>query len=1049
MRYVNNAGQIALLLLFSFCGLILSAQPTVNLLTPANQAQFTAPATVTIEAAVLAPPNNGANTYLQITNPSGGGWRKLKLGYSDNIWYPAQNVTAGGNTHLLVTFKDLTGAAQWQKLEIRPQSQTATPSVNFGDYINSAQNLPDGWKQISIPLTAFSGVNFSAITYIEIPYSVNAAPFELGIKEIRFTGGSAPFEWFGQNHFNNAHDGQTLDGGNLLAALQTGNSGSSYTINHVAFYQNNNLLGQANTAPYAYTWNNAPEGNYALTATVVFNDTLQNTSPGVNITITASTENEQEEENPDNPPTTAPPAVALTHPQNNAQVAQGSSIDLTAQAGFAGDTYLQIDNPDWGWLKLKLGYHPNNLWSPQINVLTGGNTTMQVTLKDFNGNANWSKLQIRPQGVGANPIAIANYLANAENLPDGWKKISIPIADFYNGTAIFQSISYIEIPYSVNVGAFNIAIKEIKFTGGSNPFLWFGEGKTDNMHDGNTGWGALPAQLITGGLTTSGITKVAFFANDTLLTETTQAPYHAEFVFDQPGNYTLMSRAFYNNNNSYADSPPCVLTVTPLPDVSDTISIRVTFDAPPQNIQVNKAPLKYNKDFAYSLTLDDGLADAYTVAYPIFNGGSIGNDNFSYSSDGLYYTDGCGHKIPFRAGIAINALNAAGQDVHNGSISDYLTWEQVDELYASGWDIFNHSLSHQAGWVGAPLPDSVYVNQVVQNNNYVRTHTANQIEMTHFVVPSGDANYYQHAFNNGMQAVYNQFWLPNFQYGLNTDEPQQLNQFLLNRSFMPDSSDALIDQINAVAAQSLNTGNHYWWNDFTHNCGSFYSPVGGGLQLYHFANYMEHIANNYGVAGNDNAWAASLQEVYEYLAVKQSTTIGWELTDNQLTIQLLLTNLPANLRRHALTLLINTDQNFNNIEVLQGNNLYYSFNGNANQQQLINLEWGSFISSPEMMSQKNATQPPPIEPTVSIAGKVRLVPNPTAQDVWVQFTQPVAEDIALTLFNQLGQCVLQQTQTMHHQNRLLLPTEHLPKGIYYLHTTTATQTYDVVKLVKE
>jgi len=1014
MKMLYLKGGLCLLLaccmsLFTF------AQPTISLSAPVAGAQFTAPANVTLVAQAAA---NNTFPYLQVSNP-GTGWRKLKLGYGDNIWSPAQNVASGGNTTMEIILKDLNGGINWSKIQVRPQGN-GTLSLNT--YMNVAVTLPNGWKKLTIPMSQFgSSVNFTAISYIEIPYSVNSSAFLMAIRSVRFIGGSAPFEWFGPNHFNNSHDGATQNEGNLLATLQQGTTGN-VTLNRVDFFSGNALLGQDFTAPYTYNWLNMVQGTYTVNAALSYNNNVVINSAPVTFTVLP-------------PPT---PQVVMVNPQNGYQCYQGTAVSLSANAGVASAPYLQINNPNWGWLKLKLGYDPLSIWYPPNNVLSGGNNLLEITLKDFSGNADWTKLQVRPQGVGTNPVALSGYMSNAATLPDGWKKISIPLTAF-SSDVNFQALTFIELPYSINAGPFNIGIAEVKFTGGTTPFLWFGTGKTNNAHDGNTSdSGSLPVVLVSGNLNNAGINNVQFYNGNTLLAEKITPPYTVTYTFDQPGAYAVTARAYYNNNTQWVSSTPANITVLPV-IAADTIQLQFTFANAPATCNIQKAPLRYNKKFAFSLTLDDGLADAYSAAYPLLKGGTIAANG--YNCPGLYYTDGCGNQLNFTAGAAITSQNSTGQDIHNGSFPEYLTWEQMNQLYLNGWDMLNHSLSHQAGWSGAPLPASVYTDQVVQNTLRVKNQTAAAINMTQFVVPSGDSYYYPYAFANGMKAVYNQFWTPDFQYGLNVDAPLALNNFLLNRNSMEDNLTTLINQIDLVAAQSL-TGTHYWWNDFTHSIANFSGPVSGGLQFANFRQYMEHIAANYGANGADNVWAASLQEVYEYLAVREGTVLNWQLNGNQLTATLLLNNVPDSLRHTALTLLVNTDQNFGNVQITKGTGVVYTFNGTAPNNRLINLTWGSGASLNAKTGNTNL-------PTANAPANVlHLFPNPAYDAVTVSFPYPVTGNCHLKLYNQTGQVVLQQHQQAQGLQQLLLPLGELPAGIYYLQCTGENAAYETVKVVK-
>jgi len=87
--------------------------------------------------------------------------------------------------------------------------------------------------------------------------------------------------------------------------------------------------------------------------------------------------------------------------------------------------------------------------------------------------------------------------------------------------------------------------------------------------------------------------------------------------------------------------------------------IKITFDAPPTNIQLKKCRLRYDKTFILSFSCDDSLSDSVFIAMPMFNGGTIirklndGNINLIPNYPGLCYTDGCGKNIPFNYGLKL------------------------------------------------------------------------------------------------------------------------------------------------------------------------------------------------------------------------------------------------------------------------------------------------------------------------------------------------------------------------------------------------------------
>jgi hypothetical protein len=81
---------------------------------------------------------------------------------------------------------------------------------------------------------------------------------------------------------------------------------------------------------------------------------------------------------------------------------------------------------------------------------------------------------------------------------------------------------------------------------------------------------------------------------------------------------------------------------------------------------------------------------------------------------------------------------------------------------------------------------------------------------------------------------------------------------------------------------------------------------------------------------------APLQDVYEYLQVRDKSVISTSLTGNTLQIVVDRSNIPDNLLKNALSLVINANSNI--VSVVSNQPLELSFNGTASAK-LINLEW--------------------------------------------------------------------------------------------------------------
>jgi len=349
------------------------------------------------------------------------------------------------------------------------------------------------------------------------------------------------------------------------------------------------------------------------------------------------------------------------------------------------------------------------------------------------------------------------------------------------------------------------------------------------------------------------------------------------------------------------------------------IKITVTFNNSISNVpEIDFTKLRFNKDFAYSLTLDDGNVNDINVVYPILKGGTTPDGQ---THPGHFYTDGCGNNQAFRAGISIMANHT--QVVTNGL--NFMNWGEVNTLYQGDWDIFNHSFDHCA--YGCD-----YVSEVVNNTTDIEANTG--FKTTHFAVPSGDdEGYTTPAFNNGMTAVYDQNYFFPGNGGLEILNSMNLYQFKMHRNTLEQESTPYGSDIDNVAAVSQN-GNKYWFSEYAHKVGypnqSYVSVLADD-----FKDYMNHFENNYGRYGTDRVWFAPMQEVYEYLAVKETAQItNTTISNNKLIITLDLSNVPTNLRRNYLTLLLNTQgaSSISNVETDDGS-LTYNTNG------LINLSW--------------------------------------------------------------------------------------------------------------
>lgn len=350
------------------------------------------------------------------------------------------------------------------------------------------------------------------------------------------------------------------------------------------------------------------------------------------------------------------------------------------------------------------------------------------------------------------------------------------------------------------------------------------------------------------------------------------------------------------------------------------ITITITYDTSlVETPEVLISRLRYNKAFAYSLTLDDGSVWEYNVTFPIMNGGLTPDGE---EQPGYFYTDGCGNDIAFKAGVAINGQHILDEPFEY----TFMAWSEVKTLFDAGWDIINHGYSH------CSYTCSNYNAEV--SNNVAIVQEKLGFTMSHFAVPSADTEGYRWpAFNNGMKAIHDQHFLMPGEGGLQIDTAMDMHQFELFRNTLEFETPPYGGDIDSVAMLT-DDGEHYWFSEYAHRVGYPGEPFIFVL-ADDFIDYMSHMENLYGRFGDDKIWVAPVQEVYEYIQIRDNAIIeNISTSGNEMTISLDMSNIPLNLRRYALSLQLRTS-NFPDICDVEvtGADYHYNIDG------LINLNW--------------------------------------------------------------------------------------------------------------
>ena len=105
-----------------------------------------------------------------------------------------------------------------------------------------------------------------------------------------------------------------------------------------------------------------------------------------------------------------------------------------------------------------------------------------------------------------------------------------------------------------------MGIQKIEFTGGTTPFLWFGDQKSDNDFQGGGENGELLAQVFTQ-LLSGEVRQVDFFIDEILQFSDTIAPYEFDWIQPSSGTHEVFAVAI-NDADSVAVSQVINIEIT-------------------------------------------------------------------------------------------------------------------------------------------------------------------------------------------------------------------------------------------------------------------------------------------------------------------------------------------------------------------------------------------------------------------------------------------------------------------------------------------------------
>lgn len=346
-------------------------------------------------------------------------------------------------------------------------------------------------------------------------------------------------------------------------------------------------------------------------------------------------------------------------------------------------------------------------------------------------------------------------------------------------------------------------------------------------------------------------------------------------------------------------------------DFTITITFAQPIADPPS---VVKAPLKYNKDFALILQMDDGNPAIHDQVMPFFKG--------QQGNPGLFFTEGIPQNIqPFKMDAVHFSFNSLGNDIHN-YVPGFLHWDNLINLWAGEFGIANHGLTDP--------PTTHHELEVRRNASYTKRKTRSGTipdgyDMNVYVLPNNAEAQLLFAKQHNLAVYYD--GISSIENPLVVENLPAIQGLQISRWSITNN---LFNQVQTIANQA-GPNNHLIATFYNHGFGNV------DITFDQFKTQLNQIAATYGRNGSDRIWSASSSEVFEYLRLRELITVNSNIDGNVLTLTFTGNNIPGNFRYYALTLVIEGATNIVDMQVVQPDGLS-SYFYSQNKAQL-NLKW--------------------------------------------------------------------------------------------------------------
>ena len=332
--------------------------PTIALTSPAKNSAFTAPATINLAANVTANGHiisqvqffNSTTLLAETTNaPYVFTWSSVPPGsysLSAQVVYDLGGIVASTATAVAVTNVPLPTITLTSPANnaafAAPATVRLAASVSANGHTISEVKFYNGTNLLSEQTTA--PYTFTLNSVPAGTYNLSAqAVYDSG-SAVKSTAANVIVTNLPPHHpaiaLTSPTNNATFTAPATISLAANVSAIGSFTILKVQFFNGTALLGEAAAAPYAFTWNGVPAGNYSLTAQVVYDWGSAILSTAANVTVTDS-----EPPTPQNTPPTISTIADQTTPQDTPTPAISFTVGDAETAASNLTVYASSANP--------------------------------------------------------------------------------------------------------------------------------------------------------------------------------------------------------------------------------------------------------------------------------------------------------------------------------------------------------------------------------------------------------------------------------------------------------------------------------------------------------------------------------------------------------------------------------------------------------------------------------------------------------------------------------------------------------------------------------